>query len=176
MSFASHVTDLNQNNNIKNDSSTMLFHGTQLKRFEKNTKKSQERVNLYKCFSEKSLVMQPKMCKIFCSTITPLARFYSLQHLILFCIRSVDYALLRSNSWNGFPVAGNISRSISNTELSSVLRPFYFAVHPDLFGRHPEQRVSAAENGDLKVLFKRCLNLHISTYLCSQRMKNHWSI
>lgn len=33
-------------------------------------------------------------------------------------------------------------RDISNAELSTVLRPFYFAVHPDLFGRHPEQRVS----------------------------------
>lgn len=27
-----------------------------------------------------------------------------------------------------------------STELASALRPFYFAVHPDLFGQHPKQR------------------------------------
>lgn len=27
-----------------------------------------------------------------------------------------------------------------STELAAALRPFYFAVHPDLFGQHPEQR------------------------------------
>lgn len=33
-------------------------------------------------------------------------------------------------------------RFISSGELSSLLRPFYFAVHPDLFGQYPEQRVN----------------------------------
>lgn len=55
---------------------------------------------------------------------------------------SVDqYSLLRSNSWNGFSPNLNTRRWITSGELSSVLRPFYFAVHPDLFGQHPEQRV-----------------------------------
>lgn len=54
---------------------------------------------------------------------------------------SVDYSLLRSNSWNGFSPNVNSGRWISGGELQSVLRPFYFAVHPDLFGQHPEQRV-----------------------------------
>ena len=31
-------------------------------------------------------------------------------------------------------------RRISSSEIATALRPFYFAVHPDLFGRHPEQR------------------------------------
>lgn len=36
----------------------------------------------------------------------------------------------------------NISRSkrFLSTELATALRPFYFAVHPDLFGQYPEQR------------------------------------
>lgn len=28
------------------------------------------------------------------------------------------------------------------TEVSTALRPFYFTVHPDLFGQFPSQRVS----------------------------------
>ncbi|XP_058452037.1 T-cell activation inhibitor, mitochondrial [Malaya genurostris] len=31
-------------------------------------------------------------------------------------------------------------RMISSSEMATALRPFYFAVHPDLFGRYPEQR------------------------------------
>lgn len=31
-------------------------------------------------------------------------------------------------------------RHLSTAEISTALRPFYFAVHPDLFQRHPEQR------------------------------------
>lgn len=30
---------------------------------------------------------------------------------------------------------------ISNAEIATALRPFYFVVHPDLFGRYPQQRV-----------------------------------
>lgn len=33
-------------------------------------------------------------------------------------------------------------RHLSTTEISTALRPFYFSVHPDLFGKYPEQRVS----------------------------------
>lgn len=40
-----------------------------------------------------------------------------------------------------YGLCDEIRRSISSGELSSLLRPFYFAVHPDLFGQHPEQRV-----------------------------------
>lgn len=32
-------------------------------------------------------------------------------------------------------------RNLSTTEISTALRPFYFSVHPDLFGQHPDQRV-----------------------------------
>lgn len=62
--------------------------------------------------------------------------------LFSFNLFSVDYSLLRSNTWNGFSPNLNTRRWISSAELSSVLRPFYFAVHPDLFGQHPEQRVN----------------------------------
>lgn len=33
-------------------------------------------------------------------------------------------------------------RFISSQEVATALRPFYFVVHPDLFGQFPEQRVS----------------------------------
>ncbi|XP_046962183.1 T-cell activation inhibitor, mitochondrial isoform X2 [Vanessa cardui] len=37
-------------------------------------------------------------------------------------------------------VVGMLSRSLSSAEVSTALRPFYFSVHPDLFGKYPEQR------------------------------------
>lgn len=85
-----------------------------------------------------------------------------LYHISTIVLFSVDHSLFRSNTWHVLsPKLG--SRRISSGELSSVLRPFYFAVHPgiekiasnhlcattawqmlcfsDLFGQHPEQRV-----------------------------------
>lgn len=32
-------------------------------------------------------------------------------------------------------------RNMTSTEVSTALRPFYFTVHPDLFGQYPSQRV-----------------------------------
>ncbi|XP_077284718.1 T-cell activation inhibitor, mitochondrial isoform X2 [Arctopsyche grandis] len=40
---------------------------------------------------------------------------------------------------------GIFCRHLSTAEVSTALRPFYFSVHPDLFGRYPEQR-SVNEN------------------------------
>lgn len=31
--------------------------------------------------------------------------------------------------------------NLSSTQLATALRPFYFSVHPDLFGQHPRERV-----------------------------------
>ncbi|KAL0880994.1 hypothetical protein ABMA27_002145 [Loxostege sticticalis] len=36
--------------------------------------------------------------------------------------------------------AGVLCRYLSSAEISTALRPFYFSVHPDLFGKYPEQR------------------------------------
>ncbi|XP_052868518.1 T-cell activation inhibitor, mitochondrial [Anopheles cruzii] len=33
-----------------------------------------------------------------------------------------------------------LHRMISSSEVATALRPFYFAVHPDLFGRYPQER------------------------------------
>lgn len=38
-----------------------------------------------------------------------------------------------------------ICRFLSSAEISTALRPFYFSVHPDLFGKYPEQRVCVDE-------------------------------
>lgn len=35
-----------------------------------------------------------------------------------------------------------LCRFLSSAEVSAALRPFYFSVHPDLFGRYPAERVS----------------------------------
>ncbi|XP_048007218.1 T-cell activation inhibitor, mitochondrial isoform X1 [Leguminivora glycinivorella] len=35
---------------------------------------------------------------------------------------------------------GILCRYLSSAEVSTALRPFYFSVHPDLFGKYPEQR------------------------------------
>ncbi|CAH0714469.1 unnamed protein product, partial [Brenthis ino] len=37
-------------------------------------------------------------------------------------------------------LGGILCRSLSSAEVSTALRPFYFSVHPDLFGKYPEQR------------------------------------
>lgn len=33
-------------------------------------------------------------------------------------------------------------RMISHQDTVTALRPFYFVVHPDLFGKYPDQQVS----------------------------------
>ncbi|XP_026277751.1 T-cell activation inhibitor, mitochondrial isoform X1 [Frankliniella occidentalis] len=40
---------------------------------------------------------------------------------------------------NSAVIAGSI-RLLSSVEVSTALRPFYFSVHPDLFGKHPNER------------------------------------
>ncbi len=42
------------------------------------------------------------------------------------------------------------SRFLTSSEVSNALRPFYFLVHPDLFGRFPEER--AVNERSLKTL------------------------
>lgn len=36
-----------------------------------------------------------------------------------------------------------LCRFLSSAEVSTALRPFYFSVHPDLFGRYPTERVGS---------------------------------
>ena len=50
---------------------------------------------------------------------------------------------------------GHIRRALSNAQVSTALRPFYFLVHPDLFGRWPqEQAVNEASLKQLKSYLK----------------------
>lgn len=44
-------------------------------------------------------------------------------------------------------------RMMNASAVATALRPFYFAVHPDLFGRYPNQRVSKCI--DSFILFSR---------------------
>ena len=53
---------------------------------------------------------------------------------------------------------GQGCRHVSSNQVSSALRPFYFAVHPDLFGQHPVER--CVNENSLKVL-----NNHIETLM-----------
>lgn len=53
-------------------------------------------------------------------------------------------------------------RRCLSTELTAALRPFYFAVHPDLFGQHPEQRKT--NENSLKLLSAHLEALHQSRY------------
>ena len=41
-------------------------------------------------------------------------------------------------------------RFLTGTEVSTALRPFYFLVHPDLFGKYPQEQVENEKS--LKVL------------------------
>lgn len=50
-----------------------------------------------------------------------------------------------------------LSRHLSSAQTKAALKPFYFAVHPDLFGRYPLQRVS----NFIDIFFSFCYNVYI---------------
>ncbi|XP_076258110.1 T-cell activation inhibitor, mitochondrial isoform X1 [Rhynchophorus ferrugineus] len=54
-------------------------------------------------------------------------------------------------------------RNLTSTEVSSALRPFYFSVHPDLFGQHPKER--AVNETSLQQLSSVLQSLQNSSYL-----------
>ncbi|XP_053693984.1 T-cell activation inhibitor, mitochondrial [Sabethes cyaneus] len=56
-----------------------------------------------------------------------------------------------------------IFRMISSSEVATALRPFYFAVHPDLFGRYPQQR--QVNEDSLKLL-----SAHLESLLSQRRI------
>ncbi|XP_067646478.1 T-cell activation inhibitor, mitochondrial isoform X2 [Eurosta solidaginis] len=66
-----------------------------------------------------------------------------------------------SNKLQSLPWSDILWRHISS-ELTNALRPFYFAVHPDLFGQHPEQR-NVNENS-LKLLSAHMESLYERKY------------
>lgn len=39
-----------------------------------------------------------------------------------------------------------LSRNLSSSEVSTALRPFFFLVHPDLFGKYPREQVENERN------------------------------
>ncbi|KAJ8983345.1 hypothetical protein NQ317_003150 [Molorchus minor] len=51
-------------------------------------------------------------------------------------------------------------RNLSSTEVSTALRPFYFSVHPDLFGQYPNER--AVNESSLQQLSMVIANLQAS--------------
>ncbi|XP_037934436.1 T-cell activation inhibitor, mitochondrial [Teleopsis dalmanni] len=57
-------------------------------------------------------------------------------------LRCVPYIIIRRFKMfsRGFLMIAKALRRGISTELTAALRPFYFAVHPDLFGQHPVQR------------------------------------
>uniref|UniRef100_A0A182JF51 Uncharacterized protein n=1 Tax=Anopheles atroparvus TaxID=41427 RepID=A0A182JF51_ANOAO len=63
------------------------------------------------------------------------------------------------------PASGalQLHRMISSSEVATALRPFYFAVHPDLFGRYPQQR--QVNEDSLKLL-----SAHLESLLSQQRI------
>lgn len=56
-----------------------------------------------------------------------------------------------------------IYRMIGSSEVASALRPFYFAVHPDLFGRYPQER--QVNEDSLKLL-----SAHLESLLTQRRI------
>lgn len=61
------------------------------------------------------------------------------------------------------PYASVIYRMIGSSEVATALRPFYFAVHPDLFGRYPQER--KVNEDSLKLL-----SAHLESLLTQQRV------
>ncbi|KAH3849886.1 T-cell activation inhibitor, mitochondrial-like [Dreissena polymorpha] len=57
-------------------------------------------------------------------------------------------------------------RHLNNSQTAAALRPFYFAVHPDLFGRHPKERSVNEES--LKQLHEYVASLQANRSLTLQ--------
>ncbi|GLG96803.1 T-cell activation inhibitor, mitochondrial [Gryllus bimaculatus] len=57
------------------------------------------------------------------------------------CVRLNYVTLIKSCFSLGSANALNIYRCLSSAEVSTALRPFYFSVHPDLFGQYPDERI-----------------------------------
>lgn len=54
-------------------------------------------------------------------------------------------------------------RALSTGEISTALRPFYFTVHPDLFGQYPTQRVNIFFNYD-KTYYRQFIKIKFLKY------------
>lgn len=61
------------------------------------------------------------------------------------------------------PYGTVIYRMIGSSEVATALRPFYFAVHPDLFGRYPQER--QVNEDSLKLL-----SAHLESLLNQRRI------
>ncbi|XP_045194149.2 T-cell activation inhibitor, mitochondrial-like isoform X2 [Mercenaria mercenaria] len=57
----------------------------------------------------------------------------------------------------GHEVLAVFKRYLNSSETATALRPFYFIVHPDLFGRHPKERL--VNEHSLKILHEYVANL-----------------
>ncbi|KAL8613915.1 hypothetical protein ACOMHN_032905 [Nucella lapillus] len=53
-----------------------------------------------------------------------------------------------------------VMRHLTTQEVSAALRPFYFIVHPDLFGQFPNER--AVNEDSLKHLSEYVMSLQVS--------------
>ncbi|EEB16765.1 conserved hypothetical protein [Pediculus humanus corporis] len=60
------------------------------------------------------------------------------------------HQIMKFDGCSSLPLLNPLCRSLSSTEVSTALRPFYFFVHPDLFGQFPEER--AINENSLKLL------------------------
>ena len=70
------------------------------------------------------------------------------------------------------PFSHIIRRSLSSSQVSTALRPFYFLVHPDLFGRWPQEQ--AVNEASLKQL-KSYLKLVFSSCYVVFRTNSFWT-
>ena len=61
------------------------------------------------------------------------------------------------------PISQIICRSLSSSQVSTALRPFYFLVHPDLFGRWPQEQ--AVNEASLKQLKSHLKSVFTSFYV-----------
>lgn len=70
------------------------------------------------------------------------------------------FSSLHNTSFGGLTFYGHYFcpqvRTLTSSQLQTALRPFFFIVHPDLFGRFPEQR----ENNENSL---KCLSAHLES-------------
>ncbi|GAB1597561.1 T-cell activation inhibitor, mitochondrial-like [Argonauta hians] len=73
-----------------------------------------------------------------------------------------------------YHICSKIKRNMNTSEVAAALRPFYFAVHPDMFGQYPNERSTNEES--LKKLNEYVSSLHTLGYARPTKVKFYLKI
>eukprot|EP00106_Octopus_bimaculoides_P000644 XP_014768086.1 PREDICTED: T-cell activation inhibitor, mitochondrial-like isoform X1 [Octopus bimaculoides] len=73
-----------------------------------------------------------------------------------------------------YHLCSKVKRNMNTSEVAAALRPFYFAVHPDMFGQYPKER--STNEDSLKKLNEYVSSLHTLGYARPTKVKFYLKI